>query len=105
MEQCTYKVTKWKEVRQAKATGGLNDEPVWPKVQLGKTGKCLGCERQGDREERYEVTFKDDESGDEHRCGFTSAAKWKSFENGSKWVGQTGMIGGDLKCDKLEKAK
>ena len=44
-------------------------------------------------------------TGDEHRCGFTSAAKWKSFENGSKWVGQTGMIGGDLKCDKLEKAK
>lgn len=105
VEQCTYRITKWKEVRQEKATGGLADEPVWPRVKLGKTGKCLGCEREGDRTESYQVKFKDEESGDTHSCSFTSAAKWKSFEKGSKWVGQTGMIGGDLKCDKLEKAK
>jgi len=105
VEQCTYRITKWKEVRSEKATGGLDDEPRWPKVSLKKPGTCVGCERQGDKRESYEVTFEDEKSGDEHSCSFSSAATWKSFEKGSKWVGQTGMIGGDLKCDELKKAE
>jgi hypothetical protein len=105
VEQCTYKIKKWKEARKREESGGLKDDPRWPTVSLKKTGKCLGCEREGKRSESYVVKFRDKKSGDTHSCSYGSSAKWKSFERGSKWAGETGMIAGDLKCDKLEKAK
>jgi hypothetical protein len=103
VEQCTYRIKKWKEVRTLDEEGGLKDEPRWPSVKLAKTGTCEGCEREGDRRESYVVHFKDDESGEKHSCSFTSSSRWKSFAKGDKYKGETGMIAGDLKCDKLVK--
>jgi hypothetical protein len=103
VETCTYRVKKWAVQRTLKEEGGVDENPKWPDVKLGKTGNCDGCEKEGDRTESYIVHFKDTKSGDMEECSFTDKDKWKSFEKGSKWQGETGLIAGDLKCDKLKK--
>jgi hypothetical protein len=103
VETCTYKVKKWDTARTLEEHGDVGDKPTWPSVKLGKTGNCDGCEREGDRTESYIVHFVDTQSKDEHSCSFSDESKWKSFEKGSQWKGETGMLAGDLKCDKLQK--
>jgi hypothetical protein len=97
-------VTKWKTARTEKATGSSVDEaPRWPDVRLGRTGSCVGCEREGARTETYTVLFVDTKSKDDDHCDFKDAGKWSSFKKGSKWVGKVAMVGG-LDCDSLKAA-
>lgn len=107
VEQCDYTVTKWKVTSSVKEEGGVGDDPTWPKTKVGKKkGKArVGDKAEGDRIESYFVFLKDAKSGEEHDCVYSSESKWKDFDKGSKWKGETGMLGGDLKCDKLVKAK
>lgn len=107
VEQCTYEVKKWRVKRTLKEEGGADDEPKWPESKVGTSKKeCLGCEREGDRTESYLVHFKDTKTKDSPPpCSFSSKSKWQDFEKGSKWAGETGMLTGDIKCDKLKKAK
>jgi hypothetical protein len=101
-DKCRWEVTKWKEVRNVKAKGDLDDKPKWPKVKLKRKGNCVGCERQGGRNESYTVFFKDTNSGDKEQCSFSGTAKWKSFEKGSKWKVDKYGLGGDLDCDSFK---
>ncbi len=106
VEQCTYKVKKWKVVDTLEEEGGANDEPKWPASTVGTSNKeCLGCKREGDRKETYVVHLQDTKSKEKHTCGFSKKSKWEAFEKGSKWAAETGLIAGDVKCDKLAKAK
>ncbi len=106
--RCDYKVSKWKVSKTVSNKGDLADEPKWPTTPFKKKKRNnakIGDKVEGDRTESYIVHLKDTKSGAKHPCSFSSKSKWKSFEKGSKWTGETGMLSGDLKCDKLKKAK
>lgn len=103
VEQCTYGVYKWHEVRTEKATGGPDDEPRWPATGITRTGECRGCEREGARKELYTVYFEDDATKKELSCDMNSTSKWKSYEVGAKYKAKIHVLGGDLDCGSLEK--
>lgn len=103
VERCEYRVKKWTVANTLKETGrGLDDDPVWPKVRLGRRGDCLGCEREGSRTERYVVHFEDGAKGDDFECSFDEISEWKKFDEKSKWKVDKHVLGGDLDCDSLK---
>jgi hypothetical protein len=105
-EQCSYTVTKWKEVRSEKATGNsVSDTLRWPDVHLRQEGSCVGCERRGDRRETYTVRFVDAQTKKEAGCDYKAEAKWSSFKVGSKWSGKVRMLDDSIDCDSLKSAK
>jgi hypothetical protein len=99
VEQCTYKVDRWKAVSSVKETGGLDREPVWSVPRL-KEGNCRGCERAGEKTESYKVSFSG-AGGKEHSCSFKDAAKWRGYTKGTKYKAKIRVVGGDLDCDSL----
>jgi hypothetical protein len=99
--RCSYTVDRWSVARTASAQGAsLEDEPRWPKVQLVRTGQCLGCEREGRHRETYTVQLADVPKAKQHACSFQQA-KWASFRMKSHWQGRTRVLGGGLDCDSL----
>jgi hypothetical protein len=105
-EQCSYTVTKWKQVRSEKATGSsVSDALRWPDVHLGRQGICVGCEREGDRHEIYTVRFADIQTEKEAGCDYKDPSKWSAFQVGSKWTGEVRMLDDSVDCDSLKPAK
>lgn len=101
--RCDYEVNAWSTKDTLKASGAsLKEEPSWPKVELKRTGSCVGCEREGKRSEEYKVRFTDTASKKEQVCEFDQA-KWSSFAMGSSWKGKVGVLTGGLDCDSLQK--
>jgi hypothetical protein len=97
-------VLKWKTARTEKAGGSSVDDTLkWPEVRLGRTGSCVGCEREGARTETYTVLFVDTKSKEDDHCDFKDTSKWTSFKKGSRWKGKVAMIGG-LDCGSLQAA-
>ncbi len=102
-QKCKYTVERWKHDRTAKETGlSLADSPSWPSVKLSKTGTCIGCEREGSRDERYTVHFASDE-GEDLECDLPLSS-WSGYETGSRWTGKVGVVTGKLDCDSLAPA-
>lgn len=104
VEQCTYKVLKWGVARTEKEKGDIDDEPTWPKVKLKQTGKCKGCEREGDKRELYIVEFVNTDNKDELSCTFSKEKEWKSYEVGDRYAAEVRVMGGGLDCDSLKPA-
>lgn len=101
-DKCDYDVPAWKTFRSLKAEGGATATPDWPKVDITRTGTCLGCEREGSRDEKYTVTFVDAKTKGTSSCD-TGLEKWKAFAKGSKWDGQVGAYTNVIDCDSLKK--
>lgn len=100
-DKCTYSVDRWKVVRTEKARGeGLAGAPAWPDAKLARTGQCVGCEREGEREERYTVVLTDEKSGERQECNLDQS-KWGSMKPAAKYKGQTRVLGGGLVCTSL----
>jgi hypothetical protein len=98
--RCSYSIDTWERVRTERVVGqSASEAPRWPAVQLGRTGQCLGCEREGPRSETYTVSFSDEQTRDEKTCDFDQA-KWASFTSGSRWVGEVSIVG-FLDCGSL----
>lgn len=74
---CEYQVEEWQEVDQATLSGS-NFNPRWPNPTL-KPGQ-----REGEREERYEITFHTDDG--EYTYVTHNEAEYNRFELGSRWV-------------------
>jgi len=100
VEQCTYKVERWKALSSVKETGGLDREPVWPVLRL-REGTCRGCERAGEKTEAYKVSFTG-AAGKEFSCSWKDAAKWRAYTKGAKFKAKIRVVGGDLDCDSLK---
>jgi hypothetical protein len=102
-EKCSYKIDQWVATRKAKASGkSYKDSPHWPDAKLKKKGKCLGCEREGDRSEVYTLAFKDSQSKEKLTCNGT-LKKWKQVKPKSKWKGSIRVVGGGgLDCADLQ---
>jgi len=87
--------------RTEKSQGsGLSPEPTWPDAKLARTGQCLGCEREGQREEKYVVVLADTKSGERKECDFDQQ-KWASMKDKSRYKGQTRVLGGGIVCSSL----
>ena len=100
-DKCYYNAEKWVKARTEKAEGAdLN--PRWPEVKLKKAGKCLGCEREGSRDETYVVRLKSPDDPN-HTCTLAEGA-WSKMAVGSKWTGEVAPVIG-LSCDSLKPAK
>jgi membrane protease subunit (stomatin/prohibitin family) len=101
-DKCYYQIERWSHARTERASGeSAQPEPHWPKVELGRTGNCVGCEREGKRSEEYVVRFVESSSGESARCEFDQK-RWASFRAGSRWTGQLSMLGGVLDCSSLK---
>ncbi len=102
-DKCRFEVEKWKKARVEVAKGtSPKDTIAWPPVSLARTGTCLGCEREGERSESYEVFFAEAAgSKSESKCTFDEA-KWRSFAPGSKWKARVSVVGDVLDCSALQ---
>jgi len=100
-QKCSYTVQDWVASRTEKETGnGLTPAPSWPAVKLKGNGRRLGSEREGKRDETYEVHFKGSD-GERHSCSW-SESQWKSAAEGSSWTGQVGVVSGAIDCGSLK---
>lgn len=102
-QKCNYTIDKWKVTDTANATGsGFSPEPTWPDPKLTRKGSCLGCQREGSRDETYTVHLKDNKDGDEtYECTFPQAV-WSSYAVGKVFKTRVGVVTGRLSCDELK---
>ena len=101
-DKCDYEMNAWKVARSATAKGAsVKETPAWPKVDIARTGACVGCEREGTRSETYTVDFVDPKTKDVSHCT-VDQQKWASYADGSRWDGKVGVLTGALDCDSLK---
>lgn len=102
-DRCAYEVEAWKRVRVAKAEG-RDLAPSWPStgVQACPSPR-LGCQREGARTEENVVTFRA-EDGTTADCPFPEAT-WRRFEDGARYKGAAGVVGGGIRCGSLDPAQ
>ena len=99
-DKCTFTVDEWKRSRTAKAGGKADVAPDWPDPKLKRTGTCIGCEREGPRQEVYRVSFQPAD-GSAFDCPFPQA-QWASIQVGSAWAGKQSVISGAASCSDLQ---
>ena len=100
-DRCDFEVSEWRTARTLRERGaGPADPPRWPVVTLGRTGTCLGCEREGERRETYTATFEDTKSKEEGSCTL-DAARWAAMSPGSRWKGKVRVMTGGVDCTDL----
>lgn len=99
-DECQYTIDRWRVIRTSEARGSsVEDEPRWPAVVLGRTGNCVGCEREGQRREDYQLTFSYNDRVD--TCHFAQA-RWKAIERGLPIKAKARVATGGLACGSLE---
>jgi len=99
-DKCEIDLTEWHTNRTASEKGvSLGDAPRWPVTNV-KGGICLGCEREGSKNEKYTVQFTDPKSAAKASCDLPQA-KWSTFKVGSKWKGQVRVMTDGVDCDGL----
>jgi len=102
-DRCEYERNEWKKTRDAQARGNsASDAPRWPDPGLARQGSCLGCEREGSREESYRVQLRDAQGGDGGSCTFDED-KWATFTPGSRWDGLSSVVTGSVDCGSLKR--
>jgi hypothetical protein len=100
-DRCTYEVMRWQKSRTAKREGvSLSDSPVWPDVDLSRRGDCDGCEREGARQEKFTVYFREPGSSVELSCGLPEA-EWRKFRAGNRMKASVHQLTGTLDCSQL----
>ncbi|MBN2799236.1 MAG: hypothetical protein JXX28_08840 [Deltaproteobacteria bacterium] len=101
---CKWDARKWDKVREEKAAGAaLSPAPTWPAVKLTRGGCAeLGCQREGARAERYEVSLQDDK-GKSHVCDLPEK-QWSGMALRSRWTVDVTLTGG-LQCGSLAPEK
>ena len=102
-DRCDYEAQVWETARTLKEEGsGLESTPCWPEARLARTGTCLGCEREGRREETYVVALTDTTSKKAQSCEVPET-QWRNFALGSQWKGKIAVLTGSVDCDSLQK--
>lgn len=99
---CDYTVDRWGYERSVTASGGsLNEAPVWPELNLTRTGTCLGCEREQGRRENYTVVLR--EGQNDYACE-VSFNLWERMPIESNWKLNVNVTLGHADCESLEPA-
>jgi predicted nucleic acid-binding Zn ribbon protein len=84
-DYCSYTVMDWYAEDVSTVTGS-DIHPQWPTISLGTD------QREGDREESYEVTFSTDDGN--YTYTTTDPVEFSSFEPGSTWILNVNALGG-----------
>ncbi len=84
-DRCEYTVQQWQRV-DTLTLSGRDRDPRWPSVRLGAN------QREGDREERYEVVLATDGKDYTHTTSDPDA--FARFQIGSRWRITTNALGG-----------
>ncbi|PJF34572.1 MAG: hypothetical protein CUN49_14985 [Candidatus Thermofonsia Clade 1 bacterium] len=96
-QYCSYAYDRWQKVREVRTSGGATDPLVWGAVNLGAR------EREGGREERLLVFFKQVDKPNERRLEYRakSEAEWRSFQVNQRYTvnfdGFGNVVWSDLK--------
>ncbi len=104
--KCYYKIDKWAFDRNAEAKGiGLEVTPYWPVPSYREcVSTSLGCERLGNRSEKYLVHFEESEGetkGEKHDCEFDET-KWKSYQPTVLYKVEKSVIFNFITCDSIQ---
>ena len=101
-ERCYYTVDRWLVSRTVDASGlSLSEAPYWPQTTIRRSGTCIGCEREGQREEHYVLVLRVD--ANEYRCT-VPYADWQNAAIESTWTLKVSVVTGQPDCDSLEPA-
>ncbi len=101
---CSYKINKWVVTDTAEERGSaFSDPPVWPTLNL-KTGDCLGCQKQGEKHEKYVVKFRDTDTAKSYECEFERENEWANYAPQSTWTVKITKYGDEIDCDSLKRA-
>jgi hypothetical protein len=99
-DRCYFTVNRWAYERSVNASGSsLRESPFWPDLRLANTGTCIGCEREGGREDHYLVQLR---SGDEEYTCDLEQAQWSSMPIESTWTFEVGVLTNRPDCSTLE---
>lgn len=102
-EKCSYTLKRWKTQRWLEARGNQRTPaPHWPELDLVQTGTCIGCEREGSRQERYSLRFVGPDAQAE--CD-QSQDVWTNVRLGDTWGGEAGVVLSEIRCDSLAPTK
>lgn len=100
-DRCYFTVNRWLAARMVEAEGDLRDEPYWPETRISRTGTCIGCEREGSRQERYLVYLTEGENT--YTCEL-DRAQWQSMALESTWTFSIGVVSRQPDCSSLQPA-
>jgi hypothetical protein len=101
-DRCYYTVDRWQQSRIVNLTGAsLSDAPRWPETSIQRSGTCIGCEREGDRDEEYVLLLRADEN--EYRC-VVPFDQWQDAAVESTWTLNISVVTGQPDCGSLEPA-
>jgi len=100
-DRCRYTVDRWDYARSVNVAGTDRD-PHWPEFSLNGAGRsCHGCEREGDRVDRYILALSGE--GETFDCSVDEAL-WQQAAPRSRWVMEVGAVMGEARCGSLEPA-
>lgn len=97
---CYYVVNTWAYARSLTADGDKSVALTWPQESL-RSGNCLGCEREGGRNETYYLIFKSEDKTFE--CD-VPAEQWNQTSVEQSFNIQFGTVLNDPRCDTLKPA-
>jgi hypothetical protein len=99
-QRCEYRIDRWMPERSAVAEGH-DLTPRWPETGIVNGRQCLGCEREGQRDTRYELRLKGQSAGREYRCALPQE-RWRAAGVESRWSLKIGAVDGQPRCDTLK---
>jgi hypothetical protein len=99
-DKCRFTIDRWDRSRTAHAEGrGLSPGPQWPAVRLGRTGNCLGCEREGPRREQLLVDVIDPKNK-RVTCD-VDTNRWRALVDGARVKMKVRVVTGGAVCSTL----
>ncbi len=104
-DKCYYTIDRWSYARSVFARGESRQEaPYWPEPNLACAGQArIGCERESGRQETYRLHLKASDGDATYTCG-VERAEWDNAAIESLWTLEVGVIGGEPRCDTLQRA-
>lgn len=96
---CYYTVNRWRNGRSVEATGDRSDPIVWPDLNL-RSGSCVGCEREGTRDEAY-ILILDEVGGDDRYECDVNKNLWERTSPGNTFTLRVASLTNRPNCDSL----
>lgn len=101
-DRCYFTVNIWSYGRRVQAGGdSVSDELIWPNTNIQQTGTCVGCEREGQRSETYQVMLR---AGEKDYVCSVPLERWQAMPVESAWKVDVGVISGQPDCNSIEPA-
>ncbi len=102
--KCYYTVDRWAFERASTSSGfGIEKEPYWPTPNYRECTGSIGCERLGEKKEKYIVHFEEadgETAGEKHDCEFDQS-RWKLYKSDEGYKSDKSVIFNYISCDSI----